>query len=237
MSDILKPADACRVVAHLSGRPVSWTEQTARLMRLDGTDLWPQIGKGSRSGTVTARHFANLLIAASAPGAAPFTAVRTVKWLCSLKPAVVSLSVDNNAARDASTLAQIVESASGFGDFLEHIIAALADSMNTPGDTSAHGFADFLAAIKFEIVLQAEADGSYSAAALIGGARVVSFADEGPKTISQGGGGRLMWHVTPQPRARYATFLSWGVLISIAAAMASGRADAAFLSAVNVTTA
>ena len=227
---VLKPAEACQVIAHLSGRPISWTEQTARLMRGDGTDLWPQIGKGSRSGTVTARHLANLLIATSVPSAAPFTAVRTVKWVASLKISSRSFSIDDNAARDAAsaTLAQIVEKAEDFGDFLEQVIDALADGMRPSAPLGAPSFAEFLAKIRFEIALQAEAEGSFLAAVLINGKTLVSFADEGPRTNKQGGG-PLWWYVCHQQRARYATFLSWGVLTSLAAAFSFGRHDLAFL--------
>jgi hypothetical protein len=226
----MRPADGISVIAHLAGRSLGSTNQAARMLREAGLDLWPDVGRGRRSGSVSARHLVNLLLALTAPGGEPGAACQNVGAYKALRLRARSLSIDvaEGAGLGGTQFADIAH-ADVFGDFLDDLVERLGTDLADP--TRGAPLATFLSEYRFALLLQRQPDMPPLASVVVGGGARISFTALGApiERREHTAAGALDWYDAPQQRARHTSEISWGVLISLAAAFAFGRRDFAYL--------
>jgi hypothetical protein len=227
---MLKPVEGIQIMAHLSGQPLSWTENNARALREANQDLWPQVGRGSRGGVISVQHASNLLIATMAPDASPSEAVHTVLDFRTLKLPARSASVETSPVPSlaADLFSDIATNADSFSGFLVDLLTRLIADIEA--GASSVGLGAFLAAHRFEVAMQFQPTQPPLVTVLLDRAGLLRFAYEGhPLTRHESGDGVLWWYATTQQRLRKTSWVPWGVFISLAAAFAHSRVDFAFL--------
>ena len=224
---MLKPAQGIAVIAHLCDRPLSWTEQTCRLMREADIGLWPQVGRGRRDGAVSVAHMVNLLLAAADPAGEAVRAIQTAAEYRKLTKMSWSLSLDTAEPRSVSLneFAHMVHEAERLGSFLEQLVGRVVTDLRDGAPD--HPFASFLQDGKFEIVLQRQAALPPIITIRLRGVRLVEFRDHRFQ-LAKGPDG-VWWYETPQRTRQQVAILPCDVLVSLAAALAYGRPDFATL--------